>query len=109
MDIVLNTNIRHNRVFSIEDAQKALSLKLNTPNYRYVMHRITGGSETYNDMEYDLSESSRIIDSESIVSGIFKKKRQLILKNRFELSSPSERNLEYIKQNNELICFFLNF
>ena len=71
MDIVLNTNIRHNRVFSIEDAQKALSLKkVNTPNYRYVMHRITGGSETYNDMEYDLSESSRIIDSESIVSGI---------------------------------------
>ena len=99
MDIVLNTNIRHNRVFSIEDAQKALSLKkVNTPNYRYVMHRITGGSETYNDMEYDLSESSRIIDSESIVSGIFKKKRQLILKNGFELSSSSEKNLEYIRK-----------
>lgn len=101
MDLVLKTNVSTGRRFSIEDSQQAIAFKkMVTPNFRYIMHQIgsSAGSDTYNDMEYDLSESARIIDSESAVASAFRKKRQLILKNGFEITSTSDRNLEYIKQ-----------
>ena len=103
MNVVLNTNLRNTHSFSIEDAQKAIQFKqVATPNYRYIVHRLMGFSpEEYTDMEYDLSESSRIIDTEAYVSETFRKKRQLIVKNGFIFDSEDKKNLEYIKQRLE--------
>ncbi len=100
MTVLLETNINNSTRFSIEDAGSALSFKkYKTPNYRYIMHRLAGFSpEEYNDMEYDLSESARIIDTEALVQASFRKKRQLILKNGYQLFSKNERNLAYIKR-----------
>ena len=98
MTAVLNTNIKKKYSFKIEDANQALSLKkVGTPNYRYVMHRLMGFSaDEYTDMEYDLSEHARIIDTESLVAAAFRKKQQLILKNGFVIDSRNEKNLNYI-------------
>lgn len=105
MTVLFKTNINKSHSFRIEDAQQAISLKKQkTPNYRYIMHRLSGFSnEEYNDMEYDLSESARIIDTEAFVQAAFRKKRQLILKHGYQLLSKNDRNLEYIKKR---LCDF---
>ena len=99
MTTVYTTNIKNSN-FSIEDRAQALSLsKVSTPNYRYVTHRLLGMSpEEYSDMEYDLAESGRIIDTESIVATTFKKKRQLILKDGFSIKCENKANLAYIEK-----------
>lgn len=101
MSLITKTNIG-STVFSIEDASKAISFKqVATPNYRYMVHRLMGFSpDQYTDMEYDLSESSRIIDTEAIVYEVFRKKRQLILKNGFVFEGD-KKNIEYIKDRLE--------
>lgn len=103
MNVVLNTNLRNSSSFSIEDAQKAIQFKqIATPNYRYIVHRLMGFSpEEYTDMEYDLSETSRILDTESFVAETFRKKRQLILKNGYILDGTDKKNLEYIQNRLE--------
>lgn len=103
MNVVLNTNLRNSSTFSIEDAQKAIQFKqIATPNYRYIVHRLMGFSpEEYTDMEYDLSESSRILDTEAFVSETFRKKRQLILKNGYIFDGKDKKNLEYIQSRLE--------
>ena len=103
MNVVLNTNLRNTHSFSIEDAQKAIQFKqVATPNYRYIVHRLMGFSpEEYTDMEYDLSESSRIIDTEAYVSETFRKKRQLIVKNGYVFDSKDKKNLKYIQERLE--------
>ena len=102
MNIITNTNVSRS-TYKIEDANQALTLrKVNTPNYRYMLHRMMGlAPEEYNDMEYDLSEHSRIIDTEAFVTAAFRKKRQLILKNGFELNSENEKNLKYVQKRLE--------
>ncbi len=105
MTVILSTNIDKTSSLKIEDAKLAISLKKQkTPNYRYMMHRLSGFSnEEYNEMEYDLSETARIIDTESFVAASFRKKRQLILKNGFKITSKNNKNLEYIKSR---LCDF---
>lgn len=105
MSVIFKTNIKNKSSLRIEDASKAMSLrKQKTPNYRYIMHRLAGFSEEeYNDMEYDLSESARIIDTEALVQGSFRKKRQLILKNGYQILSKNQRNLDYIESR---LCDF---
>lgn len=100
LSVLLNTNLKNTKSLRIEDAKSAFSLKKQkSPNYRYMMHRLAGFSdEEYNDMEYDLSEIARIIDTEALVAACFRKKRQLILKNGYTLESENERNLKYIKK-----------
>lgn len=101
--VVLNTNLRNTRSLSIEDAQQAIHFKqVGTQNYRYVVHRLLGLSpDQYTDMEYDLAESSRIIDTEAFVAETFKKKRQLIIKNGFILEGNDKRNIKYISKRLE--------
>ena len=98
MSVLLKTNIKNNSSLKIEDAKQAIALKKQkTPNFRYVMHRLAGFStEEYSDMEYDLAEVARIIDSESFVAASFRKKRQLILKNGYQITSKNQRNLDYV-------------
>lgn len=99
MDVLFKTNVKKTSSFRIEDANKALSLKkVSTPNYRYITHRLLGFSpEDYTDMEYDLAETARIIDTEAFVAASFRKKRQMIMKHGFRLDSKNEKNLEYIQ------------
>lgn len=99
MSAIFKTNIgAHN--YSIKDSLQAMNLrKTKTPNFRYMMHRLAGFSpEEYSDMEYDLAEHARIIDTEGIVSSLFKRKRQMLIKNGFQINSKNTKNLEYIKK-----------
>lgn len=87
----------------IKDSIQAISLrKNNTPNFRYIVSKLYGyTSDSYTDMEYDLSEHGRIIDTDSLVSSAFRKKKQLITKEGVELVSKNKRNLDYIKKRLE--------
>ena len=62
MNLITKTNLVKGSNFKIEDASKALSLKkVNTPNYRYVMHRLMGISpEEYTDIPIEVLYGSRI-------------------------------------------------
>ena len=48
--------------------------------------------------EYDLYEYSRIIDTEAIVYKAFERKKSLMFKNGYLLTSDSDDNISYIKQ-----------
>lgn len=48
--------------------------------------------------EYDFADTNRIIDTESIVSSLFRKKKVSILKNPPILKSTNNKNTEYIKK-----------
>lgn len=48
--------------------------------------------------EYDFTETNRIIDTEAIVSAIFRRKKHLILKEDPILKSENKRNLDYISK-----------
>ena len=108
-NIILKSNIGNDRGLAIQDAAQAIQFRTSaSPNYRYMMHRLSGMSyESYNDMEYDLTETARILDTEAFVAETFKKKRQLILKNGFVLESEDTKNLNYIKQRIEEIEFVI--
>lgn len=99
MSILLRTNIGNDKGLAIQDAAQAIQFRTSsTPNYRYMMHRLAGMSyESYNDMEYDLTETARILDTEAFVAETFRKKRQLILRNGFVFECEDKKNLEYIK------------
>lgn len=48
--------------------------------------------------EYDLYEYSRLIDTEAIAYKAFERKKSLIFKNGYEISSLNDENAEYIRQ-----------
>jgi hypothetical protein len=87
----------------IEDAARAINLvRTNSPNFRYITSRLNGfNPDWYTDMEYDLSEHGRIIDTDSFVSSALRKKRQSICKEGVELISDVPRNLQYIQKRLE--------
>ena len=58
---------------------------------------VLGKDNRFYSHEYDLYEYGRMIDTESFVSIAFKKKRTLMFKRGYELSSFSESNIEYLK------------
>lgn len=99
--MIYETNIKNNHNTELLDAAQSISLKKNaSPNFRYIVNRLFGhmSSETYTEMEYDLSEHGRIIDTDSLVASAFKKKRQGICKAGVELVSDNPRNLEYVQK-----------
>lgn len=100
---VYDTNLKTNINDLILDAGQVMNLrKIHTPNYRYINSRLMGmNPDHFTDMEYDLSEHGRIIDTDSIINTAFKKKRQAIVKEGFDLVSETPRNLAYIKQRLE--------
>lgn len=101
MSVLYTTNIKNNYNNVIEDSSKAIALKkVATPNYRYIANRFLGNTvnDYYTDMEYDLSEHGRIIDTDSLVASAFQKKKQGILKEQIEFVSKNDRNLKYIKK-----------
>ena len=51
--------------------------------------------------EYDFSETNRIIDTESFVARIFKKKKDLILKEEPIIKADNKRNLKYVLKRME--------
>ena len=103
--MLFETDLENTYNTVIQDATNAIALRKNSsPNYRYVVSRLLGASpETYTDMEYDLSEHGRIIDTDSLVASALRKKRQCICKAGIELTSSNKRNLEYIQRRLEEI------
>lgn len=59
-------------------------------------------------MEYDLSETARIIDTDGMVASILRKKRQMICKGGVEVTSSNKRNLKYIQKRLEEIEYVTN-
>ena len=104
--MIYETNITNTYNTEILDATQAISLRKNSsPNFRYIVNRLFGytSPDTYTEMEYDLSEHGRIIDTDSLVASAFKKKRQGICKAGIELVSDNQRNLEYVQKRLEEI------
>lgn len=57
-----------------------------------------GSRRAFDNGEYDLYETGRIIDTESLVARAFNKKNTLIFRDGYELKSKNEDNLNYIKK-----------
>lgn len=57
------------------------------------------------ELEYDLSEVGRAMDTESYLAISFSKKINLLLKNGFTIIGKNEKNVEYIKQRLKEICY----
>ena len=55
-------------------------------------------SQFETNFEYNFAETNRIIDTESIVSSLFRRKKSLILKSDPILKSNLDRNLKYIEK-----------
>lgn len=53
---------------------------------------------SHKSFEYDFTETNRIIDTEALVSAIFRRKKHLILKEDPVLKSENSRNLDYINK-----------
>lgn len=102
--MLYETNVTNNYNTELLDAAQSISLRKNaSPNFRYIVNRLFGHTspDTYTEMEYDLSEHGRIIDTDSLVASAFKKKRQGICKAGVELVSDNPRNLAYIEKRLE--------
>ena len=55
-------------------------------------------SERFTEQEYNLYEYGRIIDTESLVARTFTKKKGLMFRNGYELSSKNKKNIDYIEK-----------
>lgn len=53
---------------------------------------------SHKSFEYDFTETNRIIDTEALVSAIFRRKKHLILKEDPVLKSENSKNLDYINK-----------
>ena len=73
------------------------SLTAKRGNFYHYMNQIS--------FEYDFAETNRIIDTESFVARIFKKKKDLILKEDPIIKSENTRNLNYVLKRMEEIEF----
>jgi len=98
--MLLETELKNTHNTTILDASRAITLRPSaSPNFRYIVSRLNGlSADSYTDMEYDFSEHGRIIDTDSLVTNAFKKKRQAITKEGFELVSKNKRNVDYINK-----------
>ena len=55
-------------------------------------------SERFTEQEYNLYEYGRIIDTEALVARTFTKKKGLMFRNGYELSSKNKKNIDYIEK-----------
>ena len=58
----------------------------------------SGHKRAFDNGEYDLYETGRIIDTESLVMRAFNKKNTLMFRDGYEIRSKNEENLKYIKK-----------
>ncbi|RLA66535.1 MAG: hypothetical protein DRQ78_04090, partial [Epsilonproteobacteria bacterium] len=85
-------------------ADQAKSIKIyNTknPTFSFFTTRTipwTSGKRPFDNGEYDLYETGRIIDTESLVMRAFNKKNTLMFRDGYEIKSKNEENLKYIKR-----------
>ncbi|RLA65130.1 MAG: hypothetical protein DRQ78_05545, partial [Epsilonproteobacteria bacterium] len=85
-------------------ADQAKSIKIyNTknPTFSFFTTRSapwSSGKRAFDNGEYDLYETGRIIDTESLVMRAFNKKNTLMFRDGYEIRSKNEENLKYIKK-----------
>lgn len=104
-EVIHKTNYKVvNDNFFLADNIKQVEIFKKTKNPMYSFFAPTGGKDTYfRPHVYDLYEYGRIIDTESFVARAFNKKRSLMFKYGYELSSEDDKNGEYIaKRINEI-------
>ena len=99
-------SIIENDFHSVEDTKGKL-IKIKSNDYskaesnpfdsNYKWNRVKN-FYTHRGFEYDFAETNRIIDTEALVSAIFRRKKYLILKEEPLLKSENKRNLDYINK-----------
>lgn len=107
MSLILKTNYQDN--FAIQDAKKLGELKKLGDVPKYVdtnrIRRSNVSSYFSGAKEYDFTETYRIADTESFVSAALSKKKNLILKDGYKLSSENEDDVTYIKKRLNEMAF----
>lgn len=107
MSLILKTNYQEN--FAIQDAKKLGELKKLGDVPKYVdtnrIRRSNVSSYFSGAKEYDFTETYRIADTESFVSAALSKKKNLILKDGYKLTSEKEDDVTYIKRRLNEIGF----
>lgn len=107
MSLILKTNYQEN--FAIQDAKKLGELKKLGDVPKFVdtnrIRRSNVSSYFSGAKEYDFTETYRIADTESFVAAALSKKKNLILKDGFKLTSEKEEDILYIKRRLNEIAF----
>lgn len=75
------------------------SMQAVMPYNRYMFNGIL------NRQEYDFTETYRIIDTESYVASVFRKKKTLLLKDGYNLISENEKDKKYIEKRLEELSY----
>ena len=96
-DIVVSTNYSSKMNQSINIMDKITTFKVRNPMLSYFAPT-NGIDGSYRPHVYDLYEYGRIMDVESFVCRAFLKKRTLMFKEGYDLSSDNESNAKYIKK-----------
>lgn len=109
-DVIHSTNYKViNDNSFLSDNIRQVDIFKKTKNPAYSFFAPTGGKDTYfHPHVYDLYEYGRIIDTESFVARAFNKKRSLMFKHGYELSSEDEKNAEYISKRINEISYVSN-
>lgn len=102
MELMYKTNYNSSGANTAKISDSLATLKhkkVNTPNMSFFgSNRGVIGNASYQEHAYDLYEYGRIIDTEAFVAVAFKKKRALILKQGYNITSKNKENLKYIKR-----------
>ena len=102
-DLLFQTNYnpdpeRH----SLTDLAKPLKIyKAKNPSVSFFTTRsvpFSNHKRAFDNGEYDLYETGRIIDTESLVMRAFNKKNTLMFRDGYEIRSKNEENLKYVKK-----------
>ncbi|RLA65298.1 MAG: hypothetical protein DRQ78_05405, partial [Epsilonproteobacteria bacterium] len=87
---------------SFSDLVKPLTIyKTKNPSMSFFTTRsipFSGSKRAFDNGEYDLYETGRIIDTESLVMRAFNKKNTLMFRDGYEIRSKNEENLKYVKK-----------
>lgn len=94
------------------DISDAISLikkhKASNPSISFFANTGAHSSNHFLDHEYDLYEYGRMIDTESLVARTFQKKKTIMFKQGFNITSKNKKNLEYVKRRLREIEYVTN-
>jgi hypothetical protein len=85
----------------VQDAVKTVKIRKENVSNPTLSYFATGSryqNKYFHDHEYDLYEYGRIIDTEALVARTFQKKKTLMFKQGYTITSKNPDNLAYVKQ-----------
>jgi len=106
-NIIHKTNYRAlSKTSDISDEIKSLTLhRVRNPTTSFFANSGRYGNKNFIRHEYDLYEYGRIIDTEALVSRAFQKKKTLVFKQGYEITSKNAENLAYVKRRLDEIAY----